>query len=667
MQYRKEIDGLRAIAVLPVILFHGDIGSFNGGYIGVDVFFVISGFLITSIILEDIKNNTFSVLGFYERRARRILPALSIVLLFTTFAAYLLMPAPLLKLYSQSVVSVSVFASNVFFYLTSGYFSTAADEKPLLHTWSLAVEEQYYIFFPVMLTLLWSLGKKWVISVLSLLIVISLLFAQYLSLTHAVDANFYLIFSRAWELLLGSAVAFMALDKLSCTQWQRELSGFIGISMIVYAIFFFDAQTPFPSVYTLIPVLGTCLIIIFSDANSLVGRFLGMKVLVFIGLISYSLYLWHQPLFAFLRLKTIGTPADYMFLLAIVCTFVFSFFSWKYIEKPFRNKAAFSRAAIFKYSATSIAVFFVIGLAGHFYEGFEQRFKVSSYADSIQRSPKREACHTEGLDYLPPASACRYFGNNISWAIFGDSHTVEPGYALAQKLQPHDIGLLHLSFSDCPPALNFEVSEPGCSRWTNESLAYLEHNPSIKHVLIAYRYSYYLFGNHINDYPELPDIDPSRHFTSEFRNSAAGDSREIYWQSLQQIIVRLMRAGKTVYVMYPVPELPININKGVMPFSVFAMATVLDLEKATSARYYFDRHAYIINKLDSLPYGKNLYAIKPFDIICDGNACPAAKEGKAFYFDDDHLSLVGSALIAETIMNTAAGSLDLHQVTGATD
>ena len=175
MKYRKEIDGLRAVAVLPVILFHGGFSVFSGGYIGVDIFFVISGYLITSIILDEKTNNIFSIISFYERRARRILPALSIVLFFTTIAAFILMPANLLTSYSKSLFSVATFSSNVFFFLTSGYFSTAADEKPLLHTWSLAVEEQYYIFFPIIVSALWYLGKTRLIYIISAICFISLM------------------------------------------------------------------------------------------------------------------------------------------------------------------------------------------------------------------------------------------------------------------------------------------------------------------------------------------------------------------------------------------------------------------------------------------------------------------------------------------------------------
>ena len=197
MRYRQEIDGLRAIAVLPVIFFHAGMEGFSGGYIGVDIFFVISGFLITSIIINEKKEKKFSLINFYERRARRILPALSVVLILTTIAAYIFMPTVQFTSYSQSLFSVATFASNVFFFLTSGYFSRASNEQPLLHTWSLAVEEQYYVFFPVMLVLLWSWGQKRIICLTLFLAVLSLLLAQKLASLHAISANFYLIFSRA--------------------------------------------------------------------------------------------------------------------------------------------------------------------------------------------------------------------------------------------------------------------------------------------------------------------------------------------------------------------------------------------------------------------------------------------------------------------------------------
>ena len=586
MHYRKEIDGLRAIAVLPVILFHAGFWGFSGGYVGVDIFFVISGYLITSIIISEKSENKFSIINFYERRARRILPALSIVLLITTIAAYILMPAELLKSYSQSLFSVATFSSNIFFYSTSGYFSSISDEMPLLHTWSLAVEEQYYIFFPVMIVIFWPLGKKWLLSCILLIAVISLISSQLLSSNNFVDANFYLIFSRAWELFFGSAIAFVSLNKIKVARWEREAISCVGLIMIAYSILLFDRDTPFPSFYTLIPVLGTCFIIVFANHESFVGRILSNKILVFIGLLSYSLYLWHQPLFAFTRLKSVGEPSKYMFIAAVILTFFLAYLSWRYVEKPFRNKSIFSRYIIFRYSTLSITFFLLMGLAGHFYKGFEQRFDVQSYAGSIVYSPKRDDCHTVGSDYLRPRDACTYFGENITWASFGDSHTVEPAYALAKRLEVHNDGLIQLSFSGCPPSLLFEVKQPGCTQWVKESLLYLEENKNIENILIGFRYSAFLYGDQLNSYPNLPDVDPKYLFNSPSDDS----SRNIYWNSLEEIISRLLKAGKKVHVLYPIPELPLDISKAAMPFSILGSSTMLNLSEATSSGYYFKRN-----------------------------------------------------------------------------
>ena len=452
MRYRKEIDGLRALAILPVILFHAGVSGFSGGYIGVDVFFVISGYLITSIILEEKRQGRFSLIAFYERRARRILPALTFLLVFTTIAAYIVLPAHSLKGYSQSLVSVSTFSSNLYFYLTSGYFAPAAHETPLLHTWSLAVEEQYYILFPVMVVLLWAWGQKWLIFCVALLTTTSLLVAHLLS-SRSLDANFYLIFSRAWELLFGSLLAFRGFH---VARWKREVIGILGVLMIAYSIAFFTSHTPFPSLYTLVPVLGTCSVIAFVDSSCFTGRLLSNPLLVSIGLLSYSLYLWHQPVFAFLRLTSIGKPSNSMLLVAALTIFVLAAFSWACIERPFRNKSRFSRKTIFQCSLASIAVFMSIGLAGFFFKGFGQRFEATIDTRSFGHSPKRTECHQGPSSSRDPDSACTYFGQNVTWAALGDSHVVEVAYALARRLEIYDEGLLHLSYSACPPALLFE-------------------------------------------------------------------------------------------------------------------------------------------------------------------------------------------------------------------
>jgi len=650
--YREEIDGLRALAVLPVILFHAGISGFSGGYVGVDIFFVISGYLITSIILEELKNDKFSIVSFYERRARRILPALSAVLLLTTIAAYILMPAPLLKSYGQSLVSVVTFSSNVFFYLTNGYFSTASDEKPLLHTWSLAVEEQYYLFFPVMVSLLWAWGKKWLMAVIVFIAAASLGLSQYLASKQAVDANFYLIFSRAWELFFGSIIAFLPSQRDDDNKAVlNNVMGLLGLAFITYAIVMFDHSTPFPSVYTLLPVLGACMIIQFCNGRSLVGKLLSMRVFVFIGLLSYSMYLWHQPIFAFIRLKTIGEPGLMVFALAIAATIVLAYISWKYIEAPFRNKRAIPRAAIFRYSAVALSLFMAAGLVGHFDNGISERFDRPIDTASAAFSPKREKCHTSGADYKGPDDACRYFNDNVTWATLGDSHTVEPAYALARRLDETGEGLVQMSFSHCPPALDFEIKEPGCTRWLNDSVQYLEQHDDIRNVVVGFRHSAYLFGDQLDSYPEVPDGDPIFEVAGQTTPVTNAEARKLYWQSFSQLIHRLLEAGKNVYVVYPTPELPTHVVKAMTPATIFDDEPTLDTRKTTTENWYEARNSEALHQLATLPYGTRLHAIMPESIFCEEGYCPATKDGKALYFDDDHLSVTGGGLVADAIIS----------------
>ena len=637
--------------MIPVILYHANVTGFSGGYIGVDIFFVISGYLITSLIIEELKLNTFSIINFYERRIRRLLPALSTVLIVSTICAYILMPANLLKSYSLGLSSVSVFFSNVYFFITQGYFSTISDEKPLIHTWSLAIEEQYYLFFPLLMMLLWTWGRKTILSLIVLMSILSLATAHYLTFNHATDASFYLIFSRAWELFFGSILALIIIKKRFVgNNFIGESLGIIGLILIIYSIIYFNHRTPFPSLYTLLPVIGTCLILAFVNSSSYLGKLLSHRLPVFIGLISYSLYLWHQPILAFTRLKTVGQLTPLVILIAISVSFVLAYLSWAFIEQPFRIKSNFSRKQIFIYAIYSIGALFVVGITGYINDGFASRFEYNKYTNTINYSPKRKSCHTKGIDYLSPTSACEYFNSNITWAALGDSHVVEPAYALAKRLQKKQQGLLHLSFSACPAALTLDLNNPpGCSQWFVESFERIKRDENIKNVLLSFRYSYHLFGNHRKTYPNLPKTNPRINLTPEFIKSMKGTARQNYWESLKQTINQLVVLGKKVYIFYPVPELPFNIAKAVSPFSIFDDKTMLDLKNSTPVDYYYRRNAFILNKLDSLKYNKNLIAIKPFEVFCDEDFCPAVIDGKALYSDNNHLSVAGAEFIIDSI------------------
>ncbi|MFZ0423997.1 MAG: acyltransferase, partial [Xanthobacteraceae bacterium] len=313
MNYRSEIDGLRAVAVVPVILFHGGFQLFSGGFVGVDIFFVISGYLITSVIIAEEKAGEFSLISFYERRARRILPALFFVMLACLPFAWLWMDPFELKEFSKSLSTVSVFASNIEFWRESGYFAADTELKPLLHTWSLAVEEQYYVLFPLFMIFCWQFGTRWTIGLFGAIASVSLATAEWGSVNH-LAGTFYFLPTRAWELLLGASVALHHFarkdtDIAAINRPLGEVAGIAGIVLITYSVFAFDKTTPFPSLYTLIPTIGTVLIISFATQRTFVGRLLGGRLPTGIGLISYSAYLWHQPMFAFARLHSQKEPS----------------------------------------------------------------------------------------------------------------------------------------------------------------------------------------------------------------------------------------------------------------------------------------------------------------------------------------------------------------------
>ena len=378
MKYRPEIDGLRALTIIPVIFFHAGFEIFNGGYIGVDIFFVISGYLITTILINDIENKQLKIANFYERRARRILPALFFMMSVSIPIAWLLMIPNQMKDFSQSLIAVSFFVSNILFWRKTGYFSTSSEEKPLLHTWSLAVEEQYYLVFPIFLILVWKFGRNKVFWIIFLLASISLLLSEW-GWRNQRSANFYLAPTRVWEIFAGSLCAFLI--KKNKVKSNNFLS-LIGLFLIFLSIFFYDEKTPFPSIYALIPVVGAVILILYSNRDTYVSKFLSSKLLVFIGMLSYSAYLWHQPIFAFFRIylnKKLELP---VMLFLIFITFFVAFLSWKFIEKPFRDKNKINKKTFIFISLITFLSLIVIGSLGSFTNGFQQQMINYKYSDN---------------------------------------------------------------------------------------------------------------------------------------------------------------------------------------------------------------------------------------------------------------------------------------------
>ena len=361
MKYRAEIDGLRALAVLPVILFHAGFEWFNGGFVGVDVFFVISGYLITSIIISEMSKGKFSVVDFYERRARRILPALFFVMLISSCFGVLILSSTQLKDFGESLVALSFFSSNFLFWMESDYFDNASELKPLLHTWSLALEEQFYILFPIFITLTWRFGVRWILAFLALVFLMSLIYSQWAVYNSPISA-FYLLPARAWELLAGVFVAFYLKNRSHFKSHAvNQCLSLIGMVMIVYSMITFDETIPFPGLYALLPIMGTVLLILCALPNTFSHGFLNFRPIVGIGLISYSAYLWHHPLLVFARYlnkEEIGTN-----LLISICvfSFVLAWMSWRVIEKPYRDRAQITRKKLFTHSILGILIFTSLG------------------------------------------------------------------------------------------------------------------------------------------------------------------------------------------------------------------------------------------------------------------------------------------------------------------
>lgn len=375
MQYRREIDGLRAFAVIPVILFHAGIQTFSGGYVGVDIFFVISGFLITSIILSELEKDEFSLLNFYERRARRILPALFVMMAATLIAGYFTLMPDEFKNLGQSVVATTLFSNNILLTLTSGYWDLASEFKPLLHTWSLGVEEQYYFFFPLLLLFMWKSFRTWIPHLLILIFLSSIFLASRLVETSP-NFAFYTLPTRAWEILLGALTA-LYLRKNPATgsnPFYSNLLSLTGFTLVVASILFLDQSHPSPGFFMLLPTIGAALILLYAHEGTYVNKILSHKTTVFIGLISYSLYLWHQPVFSLIRVTSKEHPSTYLFSASIILVFVLAYLSWRFIEKPFRNTKTISKRSVLGYSLIGFFTLISVGLFLNKDYGMPRRF-----------------------------------------------------------------------------------------------------------------------------------------------------------------------------------------------------------------------------------------------------------------------------------------------------
>ena len=497
MVYKREIDGLRAVAVLPVILFHAGFETFRGGYVGVDVFFVISGYLITSILINDLERGGFSIFRFYERRARRILPALFTVIVACIPPAFLWMTPAQMQDFTQSIVAVVFFASNILFWREEGYFAAASELKPLLHTWSLAVEEQYYLIFPLLLLIVWPLGRRRAFWILAGTAAASLGFSEW-GTRNLPGFTFYLAPTRAWELFAGGLCAFASLRR---PQGSSDLLSGLGLALIVAAILGFDRTLPFPGLWAVVPVLGTMLIILFAGAGTAVQMILSTRPLVGIGLISYSAYLWHQPLFAFARIQSLSAPPPWLMLSLGGASLLLAWGSWRLVEQPFRRgQGRFlpSQRGVFAASATVAALLAAFGYAGHRTDGFRSAY-LALHPEreanlALVETARQEAPYQGGGDCvfhvsdLDPAAlarirACRAaIGPGL--LVLGDSHAIDLFGIVAR--QNTDGFVVGLSRPGCRP----HSDRKGCHY--NRTRALLQAEPGLFRMVIYEQAGFYL-------------------------------------------------------------------------------------------------------------------------------------------------------------------------------
>lgn len=630
MNYRPEIDGLRAIAVLPVILFHAGAPAFSGGYVGVDIFFVISGFLITSIVLRDLDERKFSLRQFYERRARRILPALYLVMAVCLICAWLFLPPTKMKDFMQSIVATTIFMSNILFYSESGYFDSLVDQKPLLHTWSLSVEEQFYVIFPLLLVLLWRRNRNVTLVVLFLLGSVSLALSE---VTQPVDSalNFYLLHTRIWELLVGAISAGVVYQK---PVKKNDLLACIGLFALGISIFIFDEQTPFPSLYTLLPVIATALILVFAQTGSWVARVLAIKSLVFLGLISYSAYLWHQPLFAFARVVYGTEPVLWIMLSLAFISLGLAWSTYRFVERPFRDPSVVSTTRVVRVAALMSIAFIVIGALGIRLNGFEQ--KISLPTDQMM---------------------------DRQIMVLGDSHA---GHLVSGLSRVNAGPVIDLSSPGCIPLRGVDRYddrfEPGaCFVSMSAALdrAIAQETPTV--VLLSTMGPVYLDGT------TFMGADPSRVMGLEVRlmsDPTLEDHYAIFENGLRQTFFELLQnPNLTVVFAIDVPEIGFVNGCGepakrisIGPIQISDLTYLINDSAQTClvSREQYDaragRYREIIHSVSK--DFQEVLIFDPTSSFCDSNACYGYREGYGYiYRDADHLNENGSLFYAQNFAN----------------
>lgn len=645
-KYRADIDGLRGIAVLAVLFFHTNVPCFTGGFVGVDVFFVISGYLITSIILKEIKAENFSIARFYERRIRRIFPALFPVIAFVLVIGAYLFDANAFKDLGRSIAATTLFSSNILFWRESGYFDAPSLLKPLLHTWSLAVEEQFYIFFPLALMAIHRYLKEKYFLWVVIAFIISLVASIY-GVTHRPSATFYLVPTRAWELMVGSILAFGTLPDLT-KDWQRNTLTISGLALILFSIFFYTEATPFPGIAALAPVIGSGLIIYSGRLGTYQAqRLLTAPPLVFIGLISYSLYLWHWPLVAFTKYFLFKPLTGIDSAAIIVTSLLIASFSWKFIEQPFRGKRPLlrERKSLFAVAIVTTVSFFVTGslvfsvrLLNNFHPLANSAISVLT-KDPINKTRAWDEIIRD-IDKGGKAPVIGAIDGEKIFALWGDSHARALIPALDYVSRKFNKGGYSLVYTAIPPLIgvdqhpsltsdNYDISK---YELNNHILSFIRMHPEIKTVFLAGAWASWS-----EDGMKWYDVQGK---------ITGGDAAVYVKEGLMRTVCQLNLLGKNVVVVAMVPELSSEPSRYIFLRSRFPDYYNKNIRIGTDKSFYIKRNTMFKMFEEEVRGNQNVSIIYPGKILFDSNGQGLTEiNGHSLYRDKSHLSTYGSMLL----------------------
>nr|MEC6697794.1 acyltransferase family protein [Sphingobium sp. SJ10-10] len=642
--YRRDIDGLRALAVLPVLFYHVRLWPFSGGFVGVDIFFVISGYLIASIIARELAEGRFSLTAFYARRIRRIFPALFATIAVTIVAgSQILLPLDYRAL-GMSATATVLFASNLYFARHSGYFGSAAEEAPLLHTWSLAVEEQFYILFPLlMLCAFWAGGRTRLLLAAMALLSFGV---ALLLVDRAPVLAFYLPFPRAWEFLAGALLATGLLPPLR-SGWAAQLCALAGIVLIGWAVFGFSGGTAFPGLNALYPVLGAMLILHAGQGGSAVGRMLGGALPVAIGRISYSLYLWHWPIVVFWTYRTDGDWGLREQVLIVLLSLLVAALSWRFIEEPFRRAHYFTIGRAFAFAGAMVVAGCGAGALLYLSGGLPARVAPSVAAlDAASRSMAYLPERCSGMAAVRHRTLCAVGAHNgtaPSFLLWGDSHAHALKPAFDQAGDALGLSGRIASYPACPTLLGLDrLDQPpshDCSAFNAQVLAMLRDNPTIHTVFLVSRWGLCANGRR----PEGGT--PCYLGRDENDDKSLSQDALLFRSGLKETVGTLTAMGERVILVAPIPEFRRNVPESLARAELYSEPAQLVLSRAD----YLRRQRQVFGVFDEMQRRFAVGIIYPHHLLCRSGQCATMAHGVPLYSDDDHLSRQGSLLLSGMI------------------